>query len=86
MSDLESKVAGLSVRELKATIKAAGLKTADCIEIDDLRRRARTSLVTLESRKSILIDDSDDDDEDDGSARRDSGFELELGEIAPARL
>ena len=43
MSDLESKVAGLSVRELKATIKAAGLKTADCIEIDDLRRRARTA-------------------------------------------
>ena len=40
-------VEALSVKEMKALIRSAGLATADCFEKSDLRKRTREALARL---------------------------------------
>ena len=49
MSD-SADLAALSLKELKALIASAGLSTADCIDKDDLRARAREAQQALASK------------------------------------
>ena len=43
----------LSVKEMKALIKSAGLSSADCVEKSDLRKRTREALARLDEARRL---------------------------------